>query len=97
MPPQKNYHDLIMLDAFNGDYIPEHLMTREYLEETSKLMAENAVVVANTFSISQLYHHESTTYQAVFGSLGWTATANPKTDGFPSGQSCQLAAPSIER
>ncbi|MDH3641065.1 MAG: fused MFS/spermidine synthase [Gammaproteobacteria bacterium] len=62
-------YDLIMLDAFNGDYIPEHLMTREYLEETQKLMAENAVVVANTFSISQLYHHESTTYQAVFGTF----------------------------
>ena len=62
-------YDLIMLDAFNGDYIPEHLMTREYLEETSKLMADNAVVVANTFSISQLYHHESTTYQAVFGTF----------------------------
>ncbi len=27
-------YDLIMLDAFNGDYIPEHLMTREYLSET---------------------------------------------------------------
>ncbi len=27
-------YDLIMLDAFNGDYIPEHLMTREYLAET---------------------------------------------------------------
>src|SRR5262249_43038878 len=26
-------YDLIMLDAFNGDYIPEHLMTREYLQE----------------------------------------------------------------
>ncbi|MCZ6712032.1 MAG: fused MFS/spermidine synthase, partial [Gammaproteobacteria bacterium] len=60
-------YDLIMLDAFNGDYIPEHLMTREYLEETRSLMSDGAVVVANTFSISQLYHHESTTYQAVFG------------------------------
>ena len=25
-------YDLIFLDAFTGDYIPEHLMTREYLE-----------------------------------------------------------------
>jgi spermidine synthase len=62
-------YDLIMLDAFNGDYIPEHLMTREYLEETQRLMSDDAVVVANTFSISQLYHHESTTYQAVFGTF----------------------------
>ncbi len=60
-------YDLIMLDAFNGDYIPEHLMTREFLQETRSLLTPGGAVVANTFSISQLYHHESTTYTAVFG------------------------------
>jgi spermidine synthase len=60
-------YDLIMLDAFNGDYIPEHLMTREFLQETRSLLTPGGAVVANTFSISQLYHHESTTYAAVFG------------------------------
>ncbi len=62
-------YDLILLDAFNGDYIPEHLMTREYLLETRDLLAPNGVVLANTFSISKLYHHESTTYESVFGKL----------------------------
>ena len=28
----KQSWDLIVLDAFNGDYIPEHLMTREFLD-----------------------------------------------------------------
>lgn len=60
-------YDLILLDAFNGDYIPEHLMTREYLEEVQALMAPDATVVANTFSISRLYDHESVTYRDVFG------------------------------
>ena len=60
-------YDLIMLDAFNGDYIPEHLMTREYLEETKAILADGGVVAANTFAISRLYDHESATYQAVFG------------------------------
>ncbi|MCZ6641213.1 MAG: fused MFS/spermidine synthase [Gammaproteobacteria bacterium] len=64
---RKEHYDLIMLDAFNGDYIPEHLMTREFLQETKQLMNPGAVLVANTFSISELYHHESTTYTAVFG------------------------------
>ena len=59
--------DLIVLDAFNGDYIPEHLMTTEYLQETQQLMAPGGVLVANTFSISRLYDHESVTYQRVFG------------------------------
>lgn len=62
-------YDLILLDAFNGDYIPEHLMTREYLLETRELLAPGGVVLANTFSISKLYHHESTTYESVFGKL----------------------------
>ena len=59
-------YDLIMLDAFNGDYIPEHLMTREYLEETVTSWRRRGVA-ANTFAISRLYDHESATYQAVFG------------------------------
>jgi spermidine synthase len=62
-------YDLIMLDAFNGDYIPEHLMTQEYLEETRGLLVDGGVVAANTFAISRLYDHESTTYQAVFGTF----------------------------
>jgi len=59
--------DLIMLDAYNGEYIPEHLMTREYLEETRDILTPDGVLVANTFAVSQLYHNESRTYEAVFG------------------------------
>ncbi|MEZ5560772.1 MAG: fused MFS/spermidine synthase [Pseudomonadales bacterium] len=60
-------YDLILLDAFNGDYIPEHLMTREFLEEVRALLAQGGVLAANTFSISDLYDHESVTYARVFG------------------------------
>jgi len=60
-------YDLILLDAFNGDYIPEHLMTKEYLEETRQLLTAAGAVAANTFAISDLYDHESVTYEAVFG------------------------------
>lgn len=60
-------YDLVMLDAFNGDYIPEHLLTREYLMETRALMRPGGVLAANTFALSQLYDHESTTYTSVFG------------------------------
>lgn len=62
-------YDLILLDAFNGDYIPEHLLTREYLTETRGLMKPGGVLAANTFAISQLYDHESTTYTSVFGKI----------------------------
>lgn len=62
-------YDLIFLDAYNGDYIPEHLMTREYLHETAALLADDGVLVANTFAISRLYHNESVTYAEVFGTF----------------------------
>lgn len=60
-------YDLILLDAFEDDYIPEHMLTREFLEEVRSIMAPGGVVVANTFSASALYDHESVTYRTVFG------------------------------
>lgn len=60
-------YDYIILDAFGGDYIPEHLLTQEFLEEVKQIMTEDAVLVANTFSTSRFYDHESVTYQHVFG------------------------------
>ena len=64
---QKPNYDLVMLDAFDADYIPEHMLTKEFLEEVRADMAPRGVIVANTFSDSALYDHESATYQAVFG------------------------------
>jgi len=64
---RKQKYDLVILDAFTGEYIPEHLMTAEFLQETKDLLTENGVLIANTFSSSKLYDHESTTYAEVFG------------------------------
>ena len=60
-------YDLILLDTFDGDYIPEHLMTLEYLQQTRQLLAPNGALAANTFAISRLYDHESETYYRAFG------------------------------
>lgn len=65
----KAQYDLIMLDAFESDYIPEHMLTQEFLREVRAIMAPRGVLVANTWSTSGLYDHESTTYQSVFGSF----------------------------
>lgn len=62
-------YDLIMLDAFDHEYIPEHLLTREFLQEVAALLSPQGVLAANTFSSSRLYDHESTTYAAVFGTF----------------------------
>lgn len=60
-------YDFVILDAFTGDYIPEHLLTKEFLEEVRAVMTPDGILVANTFSTSRFYDHESATYQRVFG------------------------------
>jgi spermidine synthase len=60
-------YDLIMLDAFEDDYIPEHLLTREFLLEVKSILAPDGVLAANTFSGTGLYDHESATYAEAFG------------------------------
>jgi len=60
-------YDLIILDAFNGDYIPFHLMTKEFLEELKGVLAEDGVVIANVFYSNRLYDAELKTFLAVFG------------------------------
>jgi spermidine synthase len=64
---QNPQYSMILLDAFDADYIPEHLLTREFLQEVKSILAPDGVLVANTFSNSALYDYESVTYRAVFG------------------------------
>jgi len=92
-------YDLIILDAFTGDYIPEHLMTQEYLTETRDLLSPAGVVVANTFSASELYSYESETYKSVFGAFfnfklpgSGNRVILAKPSGLPSKDQLQAAA-----
>ncbi len=63
-PPQ---YDIIVLDAFNGDYIPFHLMTREFLEEVKGILSPKGVAAANVFYDNQLFDAEWVTFLEVFG------------------------------
>jgi len=66
---RKQNFDWIILDAFNGDYIPEHLLTVEFLTEIKALLSVGGLLSANTFNTSKLYDYESVTYQAVFENI----------------------------
>jgi len=66
---ERRKYDLVVLDAFDREYIPEHLLTREYLTEVKALLKPGSVLAANTFSGTHLYDHESTTYASVFGTF----------------------------
>ena len=100
---QNTQYDLVILDAFNGDYIPEHLMTKEFLEEVRDLLGPSGTIAANTFSISKLYDHESETYRAVFDtffSLQYGETSNriliAHSESLPSRQQLMTRAEAWE-
>ncbi len=95
-------YDLILLDAFDHEYIPEHLLTREFLVEVKQLLGDSGVLAANTFSSSRLYHHESVTYAAVFGEFYNLRVALKnrvilkKMDGLPTPEVIQRHADQLE-
>ena len=62
----KEQFDVVLLDAFNGDYIPEHLLTQEFLYEVRRVLSPDGTVISNTFESSRLAEHESATYASVF-------------------------------
>ncbi|MDB5441037.1 MAG: spermidine synthase [Caulobacteraceae bacterium] len=64
---RKQTWDLVMLDAFEDDYIPEHMETAEFLGEVKQVLAPGGVLAANTWSSLGLYPYESATYASVFG------------------------------
>ena len=67
---QKTY-DLIVLDAYQNDYIPFHLTTREFFNEIKKRLSEGGVVASNITAPHRNKFFDSMimTYKAVFPHL----------------------------
>ncbi|MHC4272010.1 MAG: spermidine synthase [Planctomycetota bacterium] len=59
-------YDIIILDAFNSEYIPFHLMTKEFLKEVKGVLADDGLVVANVFYSNRLFDAELKTFLDVF-------------------------------
>jgi spermidine synthase len=62
-------YDMVMLDAFDVDYIPPHLLTIEFFQILRSIIAPDGVLVSNSFTTSTMYDRESATYAAVFGAF----------------------------
>lgn len=63
----KKQYDIVMLDAYKGEVIPEHMTTREFLQEVKTILTPGGLLSANTNLNIGIYDHESTTYESVFG------------------------------
>lgn len=58
-------YDIIVLDAFNGSYIPSHLTTKEFLQEVFLIVKDGGCVVSNIHHGNKLYGYQQRTYSAV--------------------------------
>lgn len=94
-------YDLILLDAFNAPVIPEHLTTREFLNEVLGILAPHGVFTINTVPRAVIYDHESVTYEAVFGRffnlrIGGNRVIIVAADGLPSLDALQANADRLD-
>jgi spermidine synthase len=59
-------YDQIWIDAFNTDYIPIHMTTREFLQLAKSRLTKNGLVLQNVHNSNKLFDAHVATYRAVF-------------------------------
>jgi spermidine synthase len=62
-------YDQIWLDAFNSDYIPAHMTTKEFLKLVKSRLNDGGIVVQNLFGGNNLYDAQIATFQSVFAKV----------------------------
>jgi spermidine synthase len=65
----KERYDQIWLDAFNSDYIPAHMTTKEFLGMVRSRLTEGGIVVQNVFCGNKLYDAQIATFRSVFAKV----------------------------
>jgi spermidine synthase len=72
----KELYDLIVVDAFQGGYVPFHLLTKEFYTLVKQRLAPGGAAAFNVHDGTKLYHSTVKTLGEVF----------PTLDLYPSGQ-----------
>jgi spermidine synthase len=64
-------YDVVLLDAYNGDDVPLHLTTREFLDSVRRAMRPHGVVISNVWNrgANRLYDAMARTYREVFAEV----------------------------
>ena len=62
-------YDQIWLDAFNSDYIPSHMATKEFLMLTRSRLTDGGIVIQNLFCNNRLYDAQIATFRSVFAKV----------------------------
>lgn len=75
-PP--NRYDIIFIDAFSKEYIPEGFLTQEFMNNVKKILKTNGVVAINTFISSEKSGLESELFKNTFGKYYNLTKANSR-------------------
>ena len=62
----KQTHDIIMLDAFRGGYVPFHLLTKEFYALANSRLGPGGCLVINLHATTELFPSSLTTVKHVF-------------------------------
>ena len=62
-------YDQIWLDAFNSDYIPAHMTTKEFLMLARSRLTEGGIIIQNLFCDNKLYDAQIATIRSVFAKV----------------------------
>ncbi|MBI5440446.1 MAG: fused MFS/spermidine synthase [Deltaproteobacteria bacterium] len=62
----RHRYDQIWIDAFNGDYIPAHMTTLEFLRLAKSRLAEGGIVIQNVHNTNALYDAQLATFRGAF-------------------------------
>ena len=65
----KETYDLILVDAFQGGYVPFHLLTKEFYTLLKQRLAPGGAAAFNVHDITKLYASTLLTLRAVFASV----------------------------
>ena len=65
----KQTHDIIMLDAFRGGYVPFHLLTKEFYSLANSRLSPGGVLVINFHAGTELFPSSLATLKQVFQNL----------------------------
>jgi spermidine synthase len=62
-------HDIILIDAYRGPFVPFHLLTKEFYEAVKADLAPGGVVVQNIEPTTMLFDSATKTIQSVFANV----------------------------
>jgi spermidine synthase len=73
VPTLKDQYDIIIVDAFLTNYIPFHIMSKEFFESVFKITSDNGVVAVNISNKHPSFYSHVNTIRNVFGDILYQA------------------------